>query len=574
MPADTQSHETDLREHLQLLWRRKWIIVLAGAVVTLVAVLIGVRQTPQYRSTAQVLLQESQVEELLSTAPQRSQASTNRVDTEIGVIESSTVREAVAAELGRQPDVDVAAKGETDIIAISATSTDPDQAAAEANTYAATYVRWKQSNTVRQFSDALDILNTHLAAAQQQLAGLRSDEEANATQIQSLETRMVSLQQQIGQLGIGQQLANTGGTQVVSEGQVPTQPFAPQPARNGALGLPLGLLLGIGLVFLFDTFDDRIRTKEDLEQLSGLPTLGMVPKIQRPKTGDRPPLIALDEPTAPAAEAFRSLRTSVKFLGIDEPIRTVLVTSSSASDGKTTTAANLAVALTQTGERVLMVAADLRRPRLHEYFGAPLTPGLTNVLLGEAPVSAAIYDVAELPGLHLLTSGPTPPNPSELLGSSHARTLFAELADRYDTVIIDSSPVLPVTDAQVLASVADAILLVVAYEATSKRGLTRTLELLQQVAAPVAGTVLNQVPASKTYGGAPYRYETYRSRSERRRRRQEGGRDDGPPAMHGVRTDQAGASSAPNGHEPAGERRVDFGPADAEAPPARRTRLP
>ena len=230
--------------------------------------------------------------------------------------------------------------------------------------------------------------------------------------------------------------------------------------------------------------------------------------------------MTLDERSSPDSEAYRLLRTSVKFLSLDAPVRTVLVTSPAASEGKTITTANLATVLAQGGERVLLVGADLRRPRLHELFGAPLSPGLTTVLLGEASPEASVYAVDDVPGLHLMPPGPPPPNPAELLDSTRARDLFATLATRYDAVIVDSPPVLPVTDAQVLARAADAALLVVAYRETSRRGLTRAIELLGQVDAPLVGTVLNVVPANEAYGGQPYRYEVYRSRSERRRQRE------------------------------------------------------
>jgi receptor protein-tyrosine kinase len=231
-------------------------------------------------------------------------------------------------------------------------------------------------------------------------------------------------------------------------------------------------------------------------------------------------LVGVESPTSAAAEAYRSLRTSVRFLGLDTPVRSVLVTSAEASEGKTVTAANLAIALAQGGENVLLVGADLRRPRVHEMFGAPQRPGLTSVLLGEATAESTVYDVKEAPGLHLMLPGPTPPNPAELLDSARARELFASLTSRYARVVIDSPPVLPVTDAQVLARLADAVLLVVAHGETSRRGLGRAIELLEQVEAPLVGTVLNLVPASEGYGGQTYRYDTYKSRSERRRQRE------------------------------------------------------
>jgi Mrp family chromosome partitioning ATPase len=169
---------------------------------------------------------------------------------------------------------------------------------------------------------------------------------------------------------------------------------------------------------------------------------------------------------------------------------------------------------------------------------------LTNVLLGELLPESAIYAVEELPGLHLLPPGPPPPNPAELLDSVRARDLIAALAGRYDTVVIDSPPLLPVTDAQVLSRAVDAVLLVVAHRESSRRGLHRAVELLGQVDAPVVGTVLNLVPASEGYGGAPYRYETYKSRSERRRRREAPGAAVAVPPGHLTRPG-APAHSAP-----------------------------
>jgi capsular exopolysaccharide synthesis family protein len=211
----------------------------------------------------------------------------------------------------------------------------------------------------------------------------------------------------------------------------------------------------------------------------------------------------------------------VKFLRLDAPVTTILVTSASATEGKTVTAVNLATVLAQSGDRVMLVSADLRRPRAHEALGAPVSPGLTTVLLGEASAAAATYTVQEVPGLHFMAPGPPPPNPAELLESGAARELFHSLSQSYDSVIIDSPPVLPVTDPQVLAGVADAALVVVGYHRTSRRGLKRAIEVMAQVHAPLVGTVFNLVPASEAYGGEPYGYDTYRSRTERRRDRRQ-----------------------------------------------------
>ena len=436
-----------------------------------------------------------------------------------------------------------------DVLRISASGADASDAAELVNLYAETYITERQSRQVEDLLDASEDIQTRLDELVAQITEVRrpldeinaaiaaapadSDERAELEQrrntivqevlpqLSPLQSRESTFRGQLEQLEVTQDLVRAGGVEVLEPAEEPESPVEPNTARNLVVGGLIGLLGGIALAFAIDYADDSVRSKEESERLTGSPTLGLIPKVSRRKESTTS-LITLDDPTAPAAEAFRSLRTSVKFLSVvDEPINAVLVTSSAASEGKTVLAANLAVALVQSGEKVLLIGADLRRPRLHELFGAPVEPGLTTVLLRDVPVAEAIYDVAEVPGLHLLTSGPTPPNPSELLGGDHARAILGALAEQYDTVIIDSPPVLPVTDALVLAPVVDAVLVVVAYAETSKRGLTRALELLTQVSAPVAGIVLNLVPADKAYAGAPYRYETYRGRSERRRRRQD-----------------------------------------------------
>jgi capsular exopolysaccharide synthesis family protein len=256
-------------------------------------------------------------------------------------------------------------------------------------------------------------------------------------------------------------------------------------------------------------------------------------------------------PTAPAAEAFRLLRTSVKFLGIERQVRVVQVTSPSPGEGKTMVAANLAVAFAQSGDRVVLVGGDLRRPRMEEMLDVPLTPGLTAVLIGDVTLPQAIQTAAGVPNLSVLPAGYPPPNPSELLSGERARRLIDVLGQTYDVVVIDCPPVLPVTDSLVLARMADTTLLVTSANRTSKRSLTRAVELLRQVDAPLSGTVLNSASADDTFSTEPYRYETAAKPARGRR--------------------QQPAHNAGNGH---GRNWDDEGDPDAEwdpvgQPPAR-----
>ncbi len=306
-----------------------------------------------------------------------------------------------------------------------------------------------------------------------------------------------------------------GGAQLVTPATTPTSAVAPRPLRNGLLALFVGLLLGICLAFLLNYLDDSVRTKDDFERVApGLPVLGMIPVVSGWKTKDRPFLVSTHDPMSPAAEAYRTLRTSVQFLGLDQPMRILQLTSANAREGKTTTLANLAVALAGAGQRVLVVCCDLRRPRIHEFFGLENGVGFTSALLGKVPLADAIQAVPDQPGIDLLASGPLPPNPSELLSSNRTAEVLNALRVEYDIVLVDSPPLLPVTDALVLSHRVDAVLLVSVAGATTRKEVVRATELLVQVEAPVVGAVLNGVDPEGSDG---YAYQYYRYEESSRR---------------------------------------------------------
>jgi non-specific protein-tyrosine kinase len=219
-------------------------------------------------------------------------------------------------------------------------------------------------------------------------------------------------------------------------------------------------------------------------------------------------VVSLADPASPISEAYRALRTSVQFLGLDRPLRLIQLTSPRASEGKTTTISNLAVALSRAGQRVVVVCCDLRRPRIHEFFGLDNTVGFTSVLLGEVPLSSAVQPVRRQERLALLASGPTPPNPSELLSSHRTAEVLQALTLQADVVLIDCPPVLPVTDSLVLSAAVDATILVTNSGSTTRKEAQRAVELLRQVDAPLVGSVLNGVTPETGYGyGYGYGYE-------------------------------------------------------------------
>jgi capsular exopolysaccharide synthesis family protein len=267
----------------------------------------------------------------------------------------------------------------------------------------------------------------------------------------------------------------------------------------------------------------------------------MVPMVTTWKEPDKPFIITLSDPLSPVAESYRSLRTSLQFAGHDGSMKTILVTSPMATEGKTSTIANLGVVLTKSGQSVVVVSADLRRPRLAKFFGVSDGVGLTSVIIGDATMSDALQPVDGAPGLVVLPAGPLPPNPAELLSSNKMREVIDTLRERYDIVLIDSPPLLPVTDPVVLAQQADATLVVVASSQTKKGQLQHAVDQLVSVNARRVGFVLNGITRQ---GGTGYGYEygySYRY---------------GPVS--------AAASTNGNGHAPAPE-------AEASSRRARRT---
>jgi capsular exopolysaccharide synthesis family protein len=293
----------------------------------------------------------------------------------------------------------------------------------------------------------------------------------------------------------------------VSAAQVPTSPVSPTPKRDGLVALFVGLILGVGLAFLREYLDDTIKSKEDVEAaLGALTVLSIVPRVEDWRDPSTTELVSIDQPKSSAAEAYRTLRTSVQFVGLERQMKLIQVTSPAAAEGKTTTLANLGVALARAGKRVVMADCDLRRPRVESFFGLANDVGFTNVVVGDISLADAVQHVPNEPRLAILPAGPPPPNPSELLSTRRASEMLRLLGEEADYVLVDSPPVLPVTDAIVIAGIVDATIMVVTANSTTKRQSQRALELLEQIDAPMIGAVLNGVEHGDRGYGYAYGY--------------------------------------------------------------------
>ncbi|MEV4189005.1 polysaccharide biosynthesis tyrosine autokinase [Streptosporangium canum] len=292
---------------------------------------------------------------------------------------------------------------------------------------------------------------------------------------------------------------------MVDRADVPVTPVSPRPLVNFALAMVIALSVAVGSLVLRDRLDTTIKTDEALRQASKSATLGT---IGYERNARRLPLIVRDQGRSSRAEAFRSLRTNLQFIGVDRHPKSLVVTSCLPNEGKSSTATNLAITLAQAGWRVILVDGDLRRPRIPQYLGIEGTTGLTDVLIERARLQEVIQTWGEAK-LSVLPSGQIPPNPSELLGSHGMRNVLAELTETYDMVIVDAPPLLPITDAATLAAICDGTLLIARYGKTRREQVARATEMLSAINARVVGTVLNFAPAtSSQHYGYGYGYES------------------------------------------------------------------
>jgi capsular exopolysaccharide synthesis family protein len=580
---DQQLDEPDLRSYLGVIARRRWFVIVTTLLFVGVAAALSLIPEPEYRVRAQVLTTGVNDPVAMIFGANETGDLDRQAVSQDAFLSSSRMRLEVADaysgslptnEIFRVNATPVGSKDEnrtSSVVELSLVSSDPRAAATLINTYAETYVELRQSldverlaNVKRQLQALLDETETQIETISQPLADIDAQIQANPndadalfrqrevtsaelqSQLDPLEAEANRIRTTLGDINLGVELSAGGGAEVLSTAWVPDAPVSPNIPLNIAIGLVIGLFVGSVLAFVRDYFDDSVKTKEMVDKVTGVSTLGLIPKVSGSDE-----LVTVLHPTAPAAEAFRLLRTSVKFLGIERQVRVVQVTSPSPGEGKTMVAANLAVAFAQSGDRVVLVGGDLRRPRMEEMLDVPLTPGLTAVLIGDVTLPQAIQTAAGVPNLSVLPAGYPPPNPSELLSGERARRLIDVLGQTYDVVVIDCPPVLPVTDSLVLARMADTTLLVTSANKTSKRSLTRAVELLRQVDAPLSGTVLNSASADDTFSTEPYRYESVAKPARGRR--------------------QQPAHNAGNGH---GRNWDDEGDPDAEwdpvgQPPAR-----
>jgi polysaccharide biosynthesis transport protein len=520
LEAEASGHQhSSLRDYLRVLRRRKWLVIQAVLLVPAAAVALSLRQDELYQASADVLLSRQNLAATLTGTddPNQSAQAERVAQTQADLARVPTVAARVLEATGladRTPsdflaDSTASPKANSDLLVLSVTDRDPRLASRLATEYARQFTIYRRELDTRALQRARKDLQTKIAEI----------EETRATDTPLYES-LIDKEQQLATL----EALQTTNAFVVRPANNAKQ-VQPRPIRNGILGLALGLVLGLGLAFLREAMDTRVRTAEEIAERLGLPLLARLPKPPKRLRGEGS-LVMLAEPSGVHAESFRMLRTNLEFVNLERGARTIMVTSAVEREGKSTTAANLAVALALGGQRVTLVDLDLRRPLLGRLFELePDQPGLTDVALGYA----SLDDAATLVGsvaitaarnghrsgnrngrapqrgmLQVLPAGPVPPNPGEFVRTKALAEILAELAERADLVLIDAPPMLQVGDAMALSDKVDALLLVSRLNIVRRPILAELHRVLQANPATKLGFVLTGAELEDAYGYGGY----------------------------------------------------------------------
>lgn len=508
----------ELGDYVRILRTRKRLIVLSVIVMTAAAVVLTAAQKPAYQGVAQVLITTQNTGITMLGTPQPGAYQPERdLQTQLEVIQSRRIAGQVAETLGMGATADsilsrVSASADTgtDVISIQVIDGSAARAAETANAFATEYVAWSRSSQRESIKAAADDVETRLAQAQKQVedaeeaASSNSASGADQVKLDSAKALYATLADKLEELRIAEQLS-TGVGSVLSSASVDPSPVSPSPRRNVALGLALGLLVGLGAAYLAEALDTRIHSAEEAGAIYGTPVLATIP-TEKAWRGGLPRLVTVERPGSHSAEAYRVLRNNLDFINVDRGIKTLLVTSALPSEGKSTVAANLATVLSQSGMKVMLVGCDFHRPTLERFFTLDhRAAGLSDVLQGKWELWVAAQRFGDSGGLWVLVPGTTPPNPSALLGSEAMGALIEQLRGSVDWVILDTTPVLSAADATSLVRWVDGVLLV-ARLGVSKRDAARASHAqLENVGARITGLVA-WVPSGTDAAGG---YGTY-----------------------------------------------------------------
>jgi succinoglycan biosynthesis transport protein ExoP len=488
-PAEAGSGRT-LDRVIRVARRNMGLILLCVILAPAAALAVSLLQTKEYTATSSLLFRDPGLDQKFTGTPffQEGTDATRIAATNLRLVSLDSLAALTARKID-QPGftgedvsnaVNVAADGPSDVVTIQATDHDPKFAAELANTYATQYIVFRRDADRAKVREAQALVQRKLdAMSPEQRAGSEGqDLEDSARQLALL----TALQ--------------TGNAELVQRARPPTSASSPKPVRSVALGLMLGLLLAVGGTLLREQLDRRLRDATDVTDLLNVPVLAAIPE-NRATTRHGNPLEPAD------GEAFRMLRTNLRYFNVDEELNSIVVMSAAAKEGKTTISWNLARAEAKAGKRVLLIEADLRRPTLGRNLGVAARGGLTLILAGVTTPADALSTVS---GVDVITAGPPPPNPAELIESQRMRKLIQWGEDQYDRVIVDTPPAAMVADAIPLVPMVSGVVIVVRLGQSGRDAVERLQTQLANVDAPVLGVVVNGSVVRKSDSYYQYNY--------------------------------------------------------------------
>jgi succinoglycan biosynthesis transport protein ExoP len=594
-----------LEQYWQVVKKWWWLMVASTLVAALSSYISVSRQPRIYQAATTVMIGQS----VRKANPTYDDfyISEQLAQTYVSMIQRRPILQGAAETLGLSyvpwsENVSARLVPGTQLVEIAVRDTSPERARALADEIANQLILQSPTESGQDQSrvafvrEQLQSLEENIQATEEEIETeeAKLDAANSARAIQQIEDNLWALDEKLAsyQYTYASLLqTEQGGTNyisVIEPATTPTYPISPRVMETVALAAAIGLGLAVGGALLIEFLDDTLKTPDDVQRAVDLPTLGAIARMDG--DGYEGKLVAVEHPRSPTAEAFRALRVNIQFCALDRPLRTLVVTSANPIEGKSTIVANLAVVMAQAGNSVIVVDADLRRPSQHKIFGLDNLYGLSNAILEPDPELSAFSQSLERDSLsrlfsagdgqrsmeharaagvgdvHVVTSGPLPPNPADLLGSERMRVLLGELEGQADIVLFDTPPVLAVTDAVVLATRVDGVLLLNDAMRTRRSMTRRAVERLRQVDANLLGVVLNRVPASG--GGGYYTYQYYYAEEERestKRRRQKQSWQGAPRLSFLGKLKWPGNHRGSNGSQPADDsvsverRQVDEG---------------
>ena len=505
----------ELRDCLEILRNRKWLIIQAVVVITAAVVAFSLWQPPVYEAASKVMVNERAVTNLFGqmSFPWRSYNSS--IETQMQLVKSPPVAELVvkSLDLSASPEsllgqVQVEQIGETSLIQIRVQDNGPVKASNIANAFALSYVEWSRESSRRESRAVRKELTGEIRDTREDILTIgkkidNKDENESISEDEKLQLDLATkfyamLAEKNEELKINERL-RSDTINLVAAAPTPNAPISPDPERNGIFGLIVGLIFGCTLALFVEYLDNTLKTPDDVDKYFKLPLLGQIPVEESSGNSSKKEIISHSYGKSTGAEAYRALRTNIQYLNFDQSTQTMIVTSGRPEEGKSTILANLAVTLAQAGTKVIVICCDLRRPSVHKIFHLSNSLGLSDVLAGKCTYESSIQDVS-IHNLKVIPSGPLPPNPSELLGSERMKTVISKASDMADIVLIDTPPALAVTDCAVVAPQVDGVMLVASSGHTTREVAKQVIKRLASVNARLLGVVLNNVERDRGYG--------------------------------------------------------------------------